>query len=69
MTLAALSDAYDMARCPFCRGSRMRVNEYSARGRKARVQCLTFGCEATGPMRHDAAAAMEAWNERDPFAV
>jgi len=62
--LAALSRDYDMVNCPFCNGSRVRVNEYSARGRKARVQCLTYGCEATGPVRHDAAAAMEAWNAR-----
>ena len=64
MTLAAIP-ADVAARCPFCRGERVRVHEWSSHGKHFAVICLTSGCEARGPRRYDAAAAVDAWNERE----
>jgi Lar family restriction alleviation protein len=64
VTLAALSADYDMLRCPFCGGSRVRVDE---RQRGYEVRCLNLECRARGPWKHDHDEAMDAWNNRTAF--
>lgn len=53
-----------LAACPFCRGSRVHVRAWNARGRQYAVQCRNTAqmCEAQGPRRYDAQSAVDAWN-------
>lgn len=62
MTLAALPAAHEVNPCPFCKGRRVRVHEWSQRGKQFAVQCVTTSCGALGPRRYDEAAAVDAWN-------
>jgi len=64
MGLVALTPDYAMQRCPFCGHDRVRIHSYKSHGGQYRVICLTFGCEAQGPRRHDEEDAMDAWNNR-----
>lgn len=54
-----------LSACPFCRGSRVHVRAWSARGRQYAVVCRNTAemCEAQGPRRYDAQSAVDAWNE------